>query len=272
MRGVRELKYKLQDTTLTSNVNQTLSNLLSQTNKVKKTVEQVSVVANAANDTANNPSLSLEDLTDVTITSPSEGQAVVRNAGNTGWVNGSVGGLSLATSGYGGFWSAGIHLPAFGNSVTSITVSVTTNQVCVFQFVLPYSITISTVSTAITTGSSGKHVNFGIYSAAGAKLIDSGAISAATSSTQEVVSITPVTLPAGVYYFAQSADSSSVQVEGFAANASSLFKAQALANGVYVAIAANSTSAGVMPSTLGTLSYTSYISNALNMAGAFFGV
>lgn len=85
----RELKFKLSDTTLTSDVNQTLSNILSQTNKVKKTVAQVSIVANRANVQSTNPSLALENLTDVVITALQNGQSISWNG--TDWVNGPVG-------------------------------------------------------------------------------------------------------------------------------------------------------------------------------------
>ena len=76
----RELKFKLKDTTLTSDVNQTLSNLLSQTNKVAK---KVTVLENAASGATFFP---LEDLTDASISSPQAGQCLIWNGSE--WVNG----------------------------------------------------------------------------------------------------------------------------------------------------------------------------------------
>jgi hypothetical protein len=119
--GMRPLKFKLKDTTLTSDVNQTLSNLLSQTNKTNKKVTVVEGVANEALSTANNPSLSLEDLTDVTITNPSAGQGVVRNPGNTGWINGKVGvpaGSVVWAGGYSGWITANPAAFSAGNEST----------------------------------------------------------------------------------------------------------------------------------------------------------
>ena len=84
----RELKFKLADTTLTSDVNQTLSNLLSQTNKVKAKVTVVEKTANKALSTANSPSLALEGLTDVKITAVANGQTIAWNGAE--WVNENI--------------------------------------------------------------------------------------------------------------------------------------------------------------------------------------
>src|SRR5271156_5264918 len=50
---MRPLKFKLSDTTLTSDVNQTLSNLLSQVNKTNKTVKVVSGLTDSNTKTIN---------------------------------------------------------------------------------------------------------------------------------------------------------------------------------------------------------------------------
>ncbi len=262
----RPLKFLLSDTTLTSDVNQTLSNLLKQINTVKKTVTTVGGTATRALSIAGSNPTSLESLTDVLIKAVVNGQTITWNG--VDWVNTDLG-VSFKTSGLGGFWSAGYPMGMqFGQNTTAATVSTTSEQVTVFQFTLDASWTISRVTAVIATNSSGNSVNFGIYNSSGSKLIDSGALSA-TSTGAISASITAVTLPPGVYYFAQSANNTSIQVTGFS-NASSPMTTALNAHGtVKVGQAANATSAGVMPATLGTITADTL---GLNMAGAFFGV
>jgi hypothetical protein len=181
----------------------------------------------------------------------------------------------FSTSGYGGFWSAGFDMMGmFGLGLDGGggMVCTATNQVVVFQFTTAVSWKISSVSAYVVTGSNGSTFNFGIYSSSGNKLIDSGTFSGTTGSTALTNTITPVTLPVATYYFACSASSSSVTVQGFEIN-SIPFVNTINANGsVKVGVAANATSGGSMPSTLGTISASTYTSNSISMPGAFFGV
>jgi len=165
-------------------------------------------------------------------------------------------GADFTTSGQGGFIGPNIGslFPYYSVPTTFVTggiISGTINQITAFQFVLPYSITISRVSVIIDTAQAGATVNVGIYSAAGSKLLDSGGLSA--SSTGAVhATITPVALAAGVYYFAQSASNTAVAVETLQpASSKDVNMLNALS--VKVGQAANSTSGGLMPATLGTL-------------------
>ena len=207
--------------------------------------------------------LNLES-TDGTVTITDEGDGSIDLAASQ---------TGFGTAGLGGFWSAGLPpTAAFGSQISDSSVSVEANQVTVFQFELPVAHTIRTISGVTGSGIGGATVNFGIYNSAGEKLIDSGALSVASSTTFGATLASPVTLPPGIYYFAQSASVYTVVVDGFVLESSPLLKAQALATGTYVATAANSTSGGVMPATLGTLSFSTYISDTVGMAACFFGV
>jgi len=129
---------------------------------------------------------------------------------------------------------------------------------------------ISKVTVRVNTGNAGETGNFGIYSMAGNRLVDSGALNLAIQATV-TSTITPVTLAAGSYYFAQSATGTNAYVVGFTANT---FIASMTGvfndNATRVATAANFTSGGVMPATLGVL--TADTGNYLNAAAAFFEV
>lgn len=182
--------------------------------------------------------------------------------------------VAFNTAGQGGFWSAGLDETApLWAAFTASAPSSVINQVTVFQFVLGIAYTIRTTSISVVGGQAGGTANFGIYSMAGNKLLDSGIFSTAVGSTQLSNTLgAPVVLSAGTYYFAQSASATVPTVTVFNLGSLPLVKAQALAAGIYAATAANSTSGGVMPSTLGALSSATYIGNAANMAACFFGV
>ena len=176
----------------------------------------------------------------------------------------------FGTSGIGGFWSAGFPMAsAYGQALSGTTISTTINQVSVFQFTLYAPFTISSVAAYVTANASGATMNFGVYSTAGAKLLDSGSLSAATNNVAVRNTITPVTLPAGIYYFAQSTSNTGVQVTGFTLGSTHWDDMMNAVGTVKNGQAANLTSAGVMPATLGTITADAIYGN---MAGAFFAV
>lgn len=185
-------------------------------------------------------------------------------------------GASITTAGYGGFWSAGFPLQAmngYGISPGAIVCTLANNQVIVWQFILDSTWTIRSVSCNVTLGyvPGGPHsVNFGIYSAAGNLLLDSGALSAATTNAIESNTITPTTVGPGVYYFAAACTTENAQFSGFVLNSLPLLN---IVNGVgtlKIAYASNLLSSGALPGTLGILTTTAV--NAPSMPAAFFGV
>ncbi len=182
-------------------------------------------------------------------------------------------GLTFNTVGQGGFIGAGFpFIFGFypGATLSGGPVSTTSNQVSVFQFQLLATYTISKISMRVVTGAATSTANFGIYSSAGTKLIDSGAMSTATSASNQTVTLgTPVTLTPGTYYFAQSATTGAATVLGFALGIPATNPNIINLNATRTGQAANSTSSGVMPATLGTITADTVFANC---AGVFFEI
>jgi spore coat protein U-like protein len=159
------------------------------------------------------------------------------------------------------------------NFTGGVIVSTAVNQVIVWQFLLETPITIRNLSSCVFSGSAGATVNFGIYNAAGNKLIDSGALSIAITNAQLSVSIAPVVLPAGTYYFAASQSTDGGEVLAFNLyNTAAVTTVSAGGSVAKIGVAANATSLGVMPSTLGAISLATYLDNTINMPAVFFAV
>lgn len=201
-------------------------------------------------------------LVDAKVTANAPGLAPVQSvAGRTGTVvlaeadiAGLVADLAALSSGVlagtinpGYFISANMGLNAiYGLSLTPGTISTTNNQITGFHFSLPFAITINKISVNVVGAVSGKHANFGIYNAAGSKVLDSGAILCTTTGIKTVSQT--ATLPAGIYSFNQSADDSGVQVDALnLPGLSGLINV----NVTRTFQAANPTVAGVMPASLG---------------------
>ena len=203
-----------------------------------------------------------------------DGSIVITDEGS-GTLNLQAVTTGFSTTGYGGFWSAGF--PMMSMYVANLTggdiVSTAVNQVIVWQFLLETPITIRNLSSCVYSGSAGATVNFGIYNAAGNKLIDSGALSIAITNAQLSVSIAPVVLPAGTYYFAASQSTDAGEVLAFNLyNIAAVTTVSAGGSVAKIGVAANATSLGVMPSTLGAISLATYLDNATNMPAVFFAV
>jgi hypothetical protein len=182
---------------------------------------------------------------------------------------------TFSTAGGGGFWGPGLCENMHGWSdelVGQVTIVATSNEVRVRQFILQSSFTISRITTVLGDGPYSATFNFGIYSASGNLLLDSGAFNGSYSAigTVQTLTITSVTLAAGTYFYAQTASSSSVSPLGVGSFASQLIVADSIANATTprFAIAANAASGGALPSTLGTL--TTEGSNAAGTGIAFF--
>jgi hypothetical protein len=171
------------------------------------------------------------------------------------WVNSP--GASFGTAGHGGFFGPGLcemgH--SWADNAQSSTICNTNNQVTVRQFILQSSFTLGHCSAYCMSAVGTETFDFGIYSASGNLLIDAGGFSANTTALQ-TLSFTSVTLPPGVYYFAQTMSDASQQVLGVGNSATELSLMDNLLNALSprVAIAANpATGSGTMPATLGTL-------------------
>lgn len=191
----------------------------------------------------------------VTNTAPASGQVLGFNGSAWTPTTPSSGGVVFDTPGQGAFIgpNLGELFPLYSNTsfLTAAPIGGTNDQLTVFQFKLPYSITLSRVSVIVGTAQATSSVNFGIYSAAGSKVLDSGAI-ATTSTGASSVTITPVPLTPAIYYFAQSASNTSVALQTVAPVS---VAATNMMNALSVKIgqATNLTVSGVMPATLGAL-------------------
>ena len=185
-----------------------------------------------------------------------------------GTLNLKASGSSFNTAGYGGFWSAGKEMEIFyGTSQSAANVN-TSNVVDVFQFDLKAAYTIRRVSCIVN--SQGAHTaNFGIYDNNGNLLLDSGAISMASLGPISVT-ITPITLSVGTYYFAQSGNTGSpLAVDGFGVAATAIVDMMNANGSVKIGQAANATSGGALPTALGVITADSVYNN---MAAVFFQV
>ena len=144
---------------------------------------------------------------------------------------------------------------AVGAGIAGGTIAA--NVVAVYLFELLAEWTISKVTTACVDSYGGVTATFGIYTQAGANVLDGGQFSCLAASGVQTNSIAPVTLPPGLYWHAQATTSTNDPhfpgvIVGAGAQTPSImaFFAQ---NAVRAATAANALAAGVLPSTLGAL-------------------
>ena len=125
------------------------------------------------------------------------------------------------------------------------------NQIRTIQFVLPFRAVVRRIALEITTLSVGGFVGAGLYDANGNRVLHSGAISTTTTGVK-TDSITPVTLEPGIYFHAETADNTTVQMAKISmlANVRNLLNANAVEKS---GSAANTSTAGVLPATLGAI-------------------
>jgi hypothetical protein len=156
--------------------------------------------------------------------------------------------LDTADRGY--FFSYTINPPVTAAAATIVGAN---DQVRAVQFVLPYRVVVRRIAVEVTTaGAAGSKVAVGIYSSDGnTKLVDSGALDAASTGVK-TASITAVTLNPGVYWFAQAASDATVQTRTINAVTAATNMLNPNTN-KKIGIAANAAAAGVLPSSLGTI-------------------
>lgn len=127
----------------------------------------------------------------------------------------------------------------------------TIDQIRTFPFVLESRIVVSKLVINVSTLQASKNAVVGVYSSDGTtKLIDSGAISVATTGTKTATLGTAVTLDAGTYIFAWSCDGTTAQAGQF-----SVSSLTGIINAFVtrVGTAANAMSSLVLPSSLSTI-------------------
>jgi hypothetical protein len=174
---------------------------------------------------------------------------------------------TFSTANQGIFWGPGIVSPT-GLGVSNYESPVASaNTVQAYQFVLLFTITISHITFAYYPGVIGNHVGFGIYSADGTtKLVDTGAV-AFTSNTggSQTTTISPVTLSPGVYWFAQTGDTTAAILVASPSSAPTTDYNYYYWNNASVhpksIVAGNASTGGALPSSLGTLTAASNTNN-----------
>ena len=159
---------------------------------------------------------------------------------------------TVDTAGEGGFFGFLINTPqtSAGAAITNAA-----DRVLVTQFVLPFRVVVRNVVVDITTLEVGKLAGFGLYDAAKNLVLASGAISTTTTGVKSDV-ITPVTVEPGVYFVAWTADGTTAA--GRFATGGTNYINIVNENAVRTARAANASSAGVLPATLGALTEESH--------------
>ena len=169
-------------------------------------------------------------------------------AGRLPRVSGAVG--VIDTTGEGGFYSGTIWAPAGAGTTQTMSSA---NEVVVYQFPLPFRVVIGRITFNVNTLEAGKVVGVGLYDKDGNRLVHTGAISVAGTGIKSTT-VTAVTLEPGIYFHAWTADGTTVAV--FAAAAISDGTAGSMSQQgtpAKVGVAANASSTGVLPATLGVV-------------------
>lgn len=161
-----------------------------------------------------------------------------------------TGGGGISTPGAGWFIGPGIFQPVNVNPGSGASVTSADNVVRFLSFVLPISVTIRTCTVRLTAGLGSQVVGVGIYDINGNAVLRTSFTLTTTSPVTNTFS--PVTLPAGVYFLAQSANPGPTTSCISVVVSTDAYPVINAVNPSY-GHAANVMSAGVMPATLGAL-------------------
>ncbi len=169
-------------------------------------------------------------------------------AGRLPRVTGATG--SVDTAGEGGFLGGTVFSTAGGAGVETMD---TADEVAVYQFVLPFRAVVGRISFGVSTLEASTFAGFGIYDKDGNRLVHSGAVSVAATGVKSVT-VTAVTLEPGIYFHAWTVDgtTAAINVSGDASNGTAA-DIQVQGSAAKIGKAANASSSGVLPATLGTV-------------------
>ena len=149
-----------------------------------------------------------------------------------------------------GFFFGGI-VYAKGSNISSAFNS-GANVVVTDQFVLPFRATVRKIVFEVTTLSVGAFASVGLYSADGnTLLVHTGAVSTTTTGNKSTTLGTPVTLEPGIYVLARTYSDGTIVCRGFTTSGTTRGFLNQNAN--RVGDAANASSSGVLPATLGAI-------------------
>lgn len=149
-------------------------------------------------------------------------------------------------------WFLGGFVYYLNGSISAAAINSSNNQVRAIQFVLPFAETVGKITYEIAAGQAGATCDLGLYDAAGTtKLVSTGGFSA-TSNDHGIhtVTVTPVLLTAGTYWFAATCSDATVTFRRFDSNSSlhPILNHSVKRSGVTT----NSASSGVLPPSLGS--------------------
>ncbi|KKM05256.1 hypothetical protein LCGC14_1755980 [marine sediment metagenome] len=157
---------------------------------------------------------------------------------------------SLLTAGEGSFF--GYHVYPMTSANTGEPAAVI-DEVRVFQTVLPFRAVVRQIVTEVTTLVAAQFYSVGIYRIDGnSLLVHTGAITTASAAVISTT-VTAVTLEPGVYWFAQTADTTTTLTMRQVGAVTNSLAFQNAGSEIRSGTAANSSSSGVLPATLGTI-------------------
>jgi hypothetical protein len=103
------------------------------------------------------------------------------------------------------FWGVGVL-----DNITTVAIAPAAspaNDVCLYEFILPFDIVVNQVTTESQTARLASHYSIGLYDAVdGTLILDSGPISTAVVQVNVTTLGAPVELAKGIYVFAQTTD------------------------------------------------------------------
>ena len=146
------------------------------------------------------------------------------------------------------FWNMfGLTFPQDGASIALGTSN------WFYTNIVPYALVVSTITLYTQPGFSG-NAYVGVYDITGTKkLIDSGAIQCSAGGGAKTITITPVTIPAGMFIVTVCADGTGLSLNGTSPSSNLVYIFSQ--NKTRMGTAQNTVSGGVLPASLGTLSY-----------------
>ena len=129
------------------------------------------------------------------------------------------------------------------------------NRVWTYQFVLPFRAIVRKIVFELITGVDASDSSFGLYNFDGTSLlVHTGAVSTDIADQGIIeTAVTAVTLEPGIYVFVQTSSSISVQAKVWNIGNQAYAMMNAGATRPFVGFAANASSSGALPATLGTI-------------------
>ncbi len=199
----------------------------------------------------------------VAATAPSNGQVLGYNSGSAQWEPQSNSPLLVNTADQGYFFGVTVHPPETSGATTVFSANIQR----VWQFVLPYAVTVNQLSFEVVAASgTSTSLGLGLWDASCSNIVlNSGVMGAGgtpdintTGIKTKTISGGPVTLQPGVYWLAMTTSSTALTLRSPALPSQAINLVNAQTNKKY-AQTGNNGSAGAFPASCGTV--TTAVSN-----------